>query len=55
MNERIIQEIMEGCNWKEKVIIRIFKRLFIKVFHNGRLKTVNSMLEKSMVKKKVMQ
>ncbi len=35
MNEIIIEEILKECKWYEKIIIKIFKKLFIKMYKIG--------------------
>ena len=46
MEKEIVREILEKCNWWEKIVVKLFARLFIKVYNIARVKTVNKNLEK---------
>ena len=35
MEEEILKEICKDLNWKERIIVRLFKKSFIKVYKNG--------------------
>lgn len=43
-NEVIIDEIIKECNWKEKIIVNTYKKVFIKVYNISRINTVNQMI-----------
>ncbi len=44
VGNEIINEILEKCNWKEKIVIKLFKRLIFKVYNHVRIDIVNKML-----------
>lgn len=35
MNDVIIEEIIKECKWYEKIVVKVFKRLFIKCYKIG--------------------
>lgn len=35
MNDIIIEEIMKECKWYEKIVVRMFAKMFIKVYKEG--------------------
>lgn len=37
----ILDEVMEGTNWKEKIIISIFQKTFIKIYRKGMARCYN--------------
>lgn len=41
MNDKIIEEIEKDLNRKEQVIVKIFKKLFIKVYRKGMIDCFN--------------
>ena len=42
MEEKILKEIMKECkDWRERVLIRMFPKTFVKVYHVGRIKVFN--------------
>lgn len=45
MNDVVLNEIKNELNWKERIIVRIFKKTFNKVYNIGRINTINSMLK----------
>lgn len=45
MEKLIIEEICRKCKWYEKIIIKIFRKLIIKIYHLGRNKACNSFYE----------
>lgn len=40
----VINEILEKCNWRERIIVKIFKKVILKVYHNERIKIINKFL-----------
>lgn len=40
--ERIVEEICSECNFAERIIVRLFKRLILKIYHVSREYTINS-------------
>ena len=45
MEKIIIEEMLKDCKWYEKIVVRMFKKIFIKIYHINRIKLVNSMLK----------
>lgn len=43
LNEEV-KEVLKELNWKEKIIVKIFSKIFIKVYNISRIKIVNKML-----------
>lgn len=44
MKDVIVDEIMNELNWKEKIIMKVFTKMFIKVYTFSRVKSINSIL-----------
>lgn len=44
MEKEILEEIEKGLNRKEKVILRMFDKIFIKVYNNVRIEIINKMI-----------
>lgn len=44
MEKEIIENLCENLKWYERIIIRLFKKIFLKIYHDVRLKIVNSTL-----------
>jgi len=42
--DKIMEEIMKYCNLKERIIIRIFKKVFIKVYNISRINNINRLI-----------
>ena len=40
--ERIVEEICNECNFAERIIVRLFRRLVFKIYHLSREYTINS-------------
>ena len=45
MEKLIVEEICKNLKWYERIVVRIFKNTFIKVYHKTRLDVANSLLE----------
>ena len=46
MEKDIIEEIVKECeNWKERLLVRLFPNLFIKVYNEVRIEIVNILLK----------
>lgn len=43
MEEEMLKEIGKGLNVREKILLKIFAKTFIKVFHMGRIETFNNL------------
>lgn len=35
VENEVINEILEKCNWKERIIVKIFRNIFIKIYKIG--------------------
>jgi len=35
MERDVVEKIMKECNWWERIIIKVFKKIFIKVYKIG--------------------
>ena len=44
MNE-ILEEIISECNFRERIVIRTFKKVFSKVYHLTRAEIINDLLK----------
>lgn len=44
MEKLIVEEICKNLKWYERIVVKIFRHTFIKVYHKARIKIVNSML-----------
>lgn len=45
MEDIVLEEIVKDCNWYEKIIVKIFRKLFIRVYHNIRIRLINNMIK----------
>lgn len=43
-NEKILEGILEKCNWYEKIIVKMNKKLILNIYHLGRINSVNKLL-----------
>lgn len=44
MKEEALREIKKECNLKERILLKVFAKTFVKVYNIARLKTLNSLL-----------
>lgn len=44
MEEKIVEEIVRECNLKERILLKVFKKEFSKIFNIIRLEIVNKIL-----------
>ncbi len=44
MEEDIVKEIEKECNFKERILLKIFTKTFMKVYNIARIKTFNSLI-----------
>ena len=44
MENEIVKILMKECNFKEKIIIKVFTKVFIKVYNIARIQTTNCLL-----------
>lgn len=45
MKDIILDEVMKELNWKERIIIKVFYKLIIKVYNIARITTVNKFIK----------
>lgn len=41
MEKEIVKEICKDLNWKERIIVRLFRKRFIKIYRLGVVKCFN--------------
>lgn len=46
MKDVVVEEIVKELNWKERIIVKVFRKTFIKVVNVARIKIINKMLQK---------
>lgn len=44
MENEIFKEILQELNWKQKILVKVFKKDFMVFYHKVRLKTINDIL-----------
>ena len=44
MRDVVYNVVKDELNWKEKIIVKLFRRTFFKVYNISRIKSVNSIL-----------
>lgn len=44
MKDVILNEVIKELDWKERIIVRVFRKNFIKVVNVARIKIINKML-----------
>ncbi len=44
MKDVVVEEIVKESNWKERIVVRVFRKTFIKVVNVARIKIINKML-----------
>ena len=37
--------VLDELNWKEKIIVKVFKKTIIKVYHIARVRTFNELIK----------
>lgn len=42
--ERIVEEICRDCNFAERIVVRLFRKMFIKTYHISRINNINRFL-----------
>lgn len=45
MKEEIIKEIMKECNWWERIVVRLNKKMFIKTYGIGGKNGFNKLMQ----------
>lgn len=45
MEKIIIEEMLKDCKWYERIIVRMFRKTFIKIYHINRIKLMNNILK----------
>lgn len=49
MEKEMLKEIGKGLNKRERILLKIFAKTFIKVFHMGRIECFNSLRQEKLV------
>lgn len=44
MEEKIVEEIKRECNFKERILLKVFVKTFLKVYNIARIKAINNIL-----------
>lgn len=44
MEKDVVKEICKNLKWHEKIVVVIFNKIFVKVYHRQRIKYVNWLL-----------
>lgn len=44
MKDVVLNEIMKKLNRKEKIIVKVFEKLIIKVYNMARITTINNLI-----------
>lgn len=44
MEKEILEEIEKECNLKERILLKVFTKTFVKVYNIARLKVINNLL-----------
>lgn len=44
MEKEIVEEIKKECNFRERILLKMFGKIFVKVYHIGRIKMFNSLI-----------
>lgn len=55
MEKLIVEEICKNLKWYERVIVRLFRKTFVRVYHKTRKTIVSSLLEQCCYTNKVAQ
>lgn len=44
MKDVVVNEVIKELNWKERIVVRIFSKIFIKVANMTRIKVINKII-----------
>ena len=44
MEKEILEEIEKECNFKERILLKVFTNTFVKVYNIARIKMFNSLI-----------
>lgn len=42
--EEVVEEIKKECNLKERILLKLFAKTFVKVYNISRIKAINNIL-----------
>ena len=45
MKDIVLNEVMKELNWREKIIVKLFKKIFIKIYGISGKNTINQILK----------
>lgn len=46
MENDVVKEIVKKLKWHEKIIVKLFKKIFLKVYNNTRVSIINAIEQK---------
>lgn len=46
MEENIVEEIKKECNFREKILLKLFWKTFVKVYNIGKINYFNKIVNK---------
>ena len=44
MKDVVVNEIVKELNWKERIVVRLFRKTFVKVANMTRIKVINKII-----------
>jgi hypothetical protein len=44
MEKYVVKEISKNLKWNEKIIVRVFRKLFFKIYNEQRMEIINKLL-----------
>lgn len=45
MEKEILKEIMKECKWFERIIVVLFSKTILKIYHYTRINIINNMIK----------
>ena len=45
MEDVVVNELKNGLNWKEKIVMYVFTKTIVKVYNMARIKTFNELIK----------
>lgn len=44
MKDVVLNEVIKELNWKERIVVRVFRKTFVKVANMTRIKIINKII-----------
>ena len=44
MKDAVLNEVKKELNWKERIVLKLFTKTFVKVYNIARIKIVNKLI-----------